>query len=557
MMKSTRRDVPPAPATSYWRFVALGWLLLGLTGGCATTQDGDGDGIPDALDTCPDVANTEQADGDGDGLGDACDNCPTIPNPDQADADNDAIGDDCEGDVAQRAARRDYWTTEPSTESTQDFSSSPVPAGFFDFHGKRCEGFDGAADLGSLPVSEDTLGAADTMVDRSGDPVLVSDPVGTVGTVEVEIVALNLRSTEPITVMCDGEPTLWNMRATLSDTPAPKGTLTATKEHDNGGTAQTVLNVMLRLIFTNAADPTVERVLDYGEEGMGPVEFHATIPWVHAIDPSNPVPGTTFVLGVMGGPGGAVRAQRIDGGSEETLIVCAEHTNPFGSHLHNTCTTDTDGDGVPDGVDNCRFLFNADQEDTDGDTFGDGCDECPTDPTCPRSGGECENECVELNTRSCEIIEPFFEWFCDCWNCPPPDCSLADFEPPPRCLEPNEFLSDAFTEEMQSISDQFTVLGCDRCNLEPCAPPPCEIQPIDICDFITCPVGQTCNSETGQCCDSVTGECQEGCLFSGCPEGQFCDPLSGECVELPEFDLCPFIPCPEDQTCNLQTGQCE
>ena len=35
--------------------------------------DTDGDGVPDAGDNCPSMANTDQADGDGDGTGDACD----------------------------------------------------------------------------------------------------------------------------------------------------------------------------------------------------------------------------------------------------------------------------------------------------------------------------------------------------------------------------------------------------------------------------------------------------------------------------------------------------
>jgi hypothetical protein len=37
------------------------------------TADADGDGIPDASDNCPAVANPDQADGDFDGIGDACD----------------------------------------------------------------------------------------------------------------------------------------------------------------------------------------------------------------------------------------------------------------------------------------------------------------------------------------------------------------------------------------------------------------------------------------------------------------------------------------------------
>ena len=36
-------------------------------------RDADGDGVPDELDNCPQVANADQADRDGDTIGDACD----------------------------------------------------------------------------------------------------------------------------------------------------------------------------------------------------------------------------------------------------------------------------------------------------------------------------------------------------------------------------------------------------------------------------------------------------------------------------------------------------
>jgi len=41
-------------------------------------------------------------------------------------------------------------------------------------------------------------------------------------------------------------------------------------------------------------------------------------------------------------------------------------------------TDDADGDGIPDGKDNCPFVPNRDQKDTDGDGVGDACDNCPT-----------------------------------------------------------------------------------------------------------------------------------------------------------------------------------
>jgi len=40
----------------------------------AVVTDGDGDGVADSDDNCPQVANADQKDLDGDGLGDACDN---------------------------------------------------------------------------------------------------------------------------------------------------------------------------------------------------------------------------------------------------------------------------------------------------------------------------------------------------------------------------------------------------------------------------------------------------------------------------------------------------
>ncbi|HTJ40983.1 MAG TPA: thrombospondin type 3 repeat-containing protein [Kofleriaceae bacterium] len=62
----------------------------------AKPADKDNDGVPDAKDNCPNVANPLQRDHDADGLGDICDNCPHLANPIQEDNDEDTVGDLCD-----------------------------------------------------------------------------------------------------------------------------------------------------------------------------------------------------------------------------------------------------------------------------------------------------------------------------------------------------------------------------------------------------------------------------------------------------------------------------
>jgi hypothetical protein len=137
----TIASTAPAPAVGVIRALGPGAdgdpRLLLVTIGLQPdfVADGDQDGTPDACDTCPGTASSDQGDDDGDGTGNPCDacpndaeddwdqdglcadadacpldpandadgdgvcapddNCPSVANPEQADADANGVGDAC------------------------------------------------------------------------------------------------------------------------------------------------------------------------------------------------------------------------------------------------------------------------------------------------------------------------------------------------------------------------------------------------------------------------------------------------------------------------------
>ena len=59
------------------------------------------------------------------------------------------------------------------------------------------------------------------------------------------------------------------------------------------------------------------------------------------------------------------------------LMLVTAMGAPTPSFAQGNTTTDSDGDGIEDTVDNCPTVSNPGQEDADSDGVGDACDNCP------------------------------------------------------------------------------------------------------------------------------------------------------------------------------------
>jgi hypothetical protein len=123
------------------------WAVWTLAG-----PDSDGDGVPNASDNCPAVANAGQQDADSDGVGDACDVCPG--SDDNIDTDSDGVPDGC--DVC------------PGGDDNVDTDSDGVPDSC-----DICPGGDDNVDTDSdgVPDGCDVCPGGDDNVDTDGDGV--------------------------------------------------------------------------------------------------------------------------------------------------------------------------------------------------------------------------------------------------------------------------------------------------------------------------------------------------------------------------------------------------
>ncbi len=163
--------------------------------GAAPRPDVDSDGVEDAADNCPAMANHEQDDTDWDGVGDVCDatkapgktgtapqagvaanprdsdrdgtpdeidNCPDHANVDQANVDHDTLGDSCDPDldgdgVADQAPKGSFLDNCPRKPNANQADAND------DGVGDACQGTVNSAAAGNAPAHSPLFGTVGPM----------------------------------------------------------------------------------------------------------------------------------------------------------------------------------------------------------------------------------------------------------------------------------------------------------------------------------------------------------------------------------------------------------
>lgn len=287
----------------------------------------------------------------------------------------------------------DLWST-PSGGATVDshFTVTPIPADFFN---PGSDPFDQPIELEGDPFPQ--ISPADVVVERQDTAFLPA--CGDSDTVPIEIIALSLRSINPITVTYNGgqSPELWDVKVCLSSADTQHvGSMIIRQECPDGGTFEATLPVIPRFIFTRQSD-LAERVLDLGasmmisfqtvcgnwtdhDPGFGIVRSPGGDSVDHDCNPATP----SVTIGASSNFFPGVRAKPCDCTSpaEEYLKRLTHERALLAAHgvlPPEEETADSDGDGIHDIADNCPDDYNPLQEDSDCDGIGDACqDEVPS-----------------------------------------------------------------------------------------------------------------------------------------------------------------------------------
>lgn len=284
-------------------------------------------------------------------------------------------------------AGEDAWTTpephyqNPTQRTSYDFAATPIPADFF---GPGSQPFSGKVNFVGNPLLDDpcgnpnALGLADTIVRRLADTAPLSP--GGQDTVPIEIVALSLRSVDPIPVSFGTSTQQWNVKVSLSPNvmPQPPGSMTIRMDlSGNGGTFDAAIPVVVRFIFTRGAQ-TLN--LDCGLGQCPQMNLQASgHSWTLPFGPSGYDPLAHGILRIMPGQafdgdcdgfceGSSFGSSNFVAGVDPVTEKCEYNSEAetalagsTGNHGVISTANDSDMDGWPDECDNCPLIPNGDQ----------------------------------------------------------------------------------------------------------------------------------------------------------------------------------------------------
>ena len=338
---------------------------------CPKPPDGDKDGVPDDKDNCPTAENLDQADGDKDGVGDVCDNCPSVPNKAQENvADGpqtcfvpgfqngkcDEAGDACD--------KQECGDGEPDTGEECDDGNT--------------KNNDGCEACKSKPIVPAKVFITEILTSTQQVP-------------QGRWIEIHSKDSEKISL------TGWTIQTGTGGSHTIQGPLDIVQNQTLvfGDTKSQLFNGKVPVDYAWQTNNLVDIQLDpkgdtiellHNGQLIDKVEYSVATPAMKT--------GISVQLDTK------YYASDLNDKAEHwcysTQPWIGVNNADLGSpgKLNVTCTPpdgDKDGDGVKNGVDNCVFDANPQQEDGDNDGVGDICDNCKLDFNPNQLDGDVDN----------------------------------------------------------------------------------------------------------------------------------------------------------------------